>query len=289
MALGGNAATWFEGVWQDGNRAVIRAADHGAWQGTLVFDGARAFEGVTPDLDLHCARIGRSARAMGLEPPLGAETIEALIREGIKRFPVNAELYLRPMMWSCDGGPGIIDPRPDSTAVAICIEELPMAVPGEYSLSVSPFCRPRPDMAVTEAKAGALYANNGRIVREARARGFHNALSLDDEGNVAETASTNVFMVQDGVVLTPVPNGSFLNGITRQRVIGLLRADGIDVRETRLTVADFSQADEIFLTGNASKVTPVTRFEARTLGSGPVAAQARALYWSFAHGAKVAA
>jgi branched-chain amino acid aminotransferase len=120
-------------------------------------------------------------------------------------------------------------------------------------------------------------------VREARARGFHNALSLDQEGHVAETASTNVFLVRGGVVETPVANGTFLNGITRQRVIRLLRDDGYDVRETTLDVADFARADEIFMTGNANKVVPVTRFEEREIGAGPVAARAAALYRDFAH------
>jgi branched-chain amino acid aminotransferase len=127
------------------------------------------------------------------------------------------------------------------------------------------------------------YPNNARIVREARARGFHNALSLDQEGHVAETASTNVFLVRDGEVLTPATNGTFLNGITRQRVIGLLRADGYTVSETALTVGDFTNADEIFVTGNAYKVVPVTRFEDRELGPSPVAARAGALYHDFAH------
>ena len=151
------------------------------------------------------------------------------------------------------------------------------------ALTVSPFRRPSPDAALCEAKAACHYPNNARIVREARSRGFQNALSLDQQGNVAETASTNAFLVRDGVVMTPVANGTFLNGITRQRVMRLLREDGFEVAETRLGVADFAAADEIFLTGNASKVTPVTRFEERELGAGPVAGRARALYWDFAH------
>ena len=151
------------------------------------------------------------------------------------------------------------------------------------ALTVSSFRRPRQDTAVTEAKAACLYPNNARIVREARAKGFHNALSLDLEGHVAETASTNVFAVRDGEVLTPVPNGTFLAGITRARVIGLLREAGVTVREESLTVEDFAQADEIFVTGNAPKVMPVTRFEERVLPYGPMGRKARALYMEFAH------
>jgi branched-chain amino acid aminotransferase len=90
-------------------------------------------------------------------------------------------------------------------------------------------------------------------------------------------------MAKDGVVLTPVPNRSFLNGITRQRIIRLLREGGIEVAETALTMADFLDADEIFSTGNYSKVVPVTRIEDRELQPGPLGNRARRLYWEWAH------
>jgi branched-chain amino acid aminotransferase len=289
MALGERSATWFDGRWHDGNTPIMGSADHGTWQGTLVFDGARAFEGVTPDLDRHCARIIASAEAMGLDAPMGADEIEALIREGIRRLGTDRALYLRPMMWSREGSPAIIDADPGSTAVAICLEDLPMRAPGPVALTVSPFRRPSPDSAISAAKAACHYPNNARIVREARARGFHNALSLDQQGHVAETASSNAFLVHDGTVMTPVANGTFLNGITRQRVIALLRADGVEVIEASLAVADFTAADEIFLTGNAAKIVPVTRFETREIGAGPVAARDWALYRDFAHQARRAA
>lgn len=289
MALGGSILTWYEGRWQSGNVPILGAADHGAWLGTMVFDGARSFEEVIPDLDLHCARLIRSAEAMGLAAPLDARAVEALVRDGVRRLGADRPLYLRPMLWSREGSPAIIDALPDSSAFALCLEEVPMPPPGRFALTVSPFRRPPPDSAVSAAKAACHYPNNARVVREARARGFQNALSLDQEGHVAETASTNAFLVKDGVVMTPAPNGTFLAGITRARVIELLRADGTEVVETALTVEDFAAADEIFLTGNASKVTPVTRFEARELGPAPVAARARALYWDYAHQGRRAA
>ena len=135
----------------------------------------------------------------------------------------------------------------------------------------------------TNAKAGCLYPNNGRAVTEAKRRGFDNALVLDMLGNVAETATSNVFMVKDGVVMTPIPNGCFLSGITRARTIALLREAGHEVQERVLTITDFQGADEIFSTGNHSKVVPITRFESRDLQPGPIAAKARRLYWDWAH------
>lgn len=276
-------STWFDGDWHDGDVAIMTAADHGTWLGTLVFDGARTFDGRTPDLDLHCARTVASAAAMGMNAPVTAEEIEGLVQERLPSYAPDATLYIRPMMWSRSSAPGLIAPDPDDIGFAICIEEMPMAAfDADYALGVSPFRRPRQDMAVCEAKAGCLYANNGRIMADARKRGFHNALSLDFEENVAETASSNVFLVRDGHISTPRPNGTFLAGITRRRVMDLLRQDGVEVEETTLTLDDFEDADEIFLTANAAKITPITRYKDRAMGKGQMGVRARALYWDYA-------
>lgn len=152
------------------------------------------------------------------------------------------------------------------------------------TLTTTRFRRPVLEDAVVNAKAGCLYPNNARMLREARAKGYDNAIVQDMLGNVAETATANIFMAKDGEVFTPIPTGCFLNGITRQRVIGLLRGDGVSVTEKTLTLDDFRQADEVFSTGNANKVQPVTRFEERDMQHGPMARRARALYWAFAHG-----
>lgn len=157
--------------------------------------------------------------------------------------------------------------------------------PTGFSIGVSPFRRPSLETMPTNAKAGCLYPNNGRAILEAKMRGFDNALVLDMLGNVAETASSNVFMVKDGVVYTPVANGCFLSGITRKRVLGLLEDAGVKVVEKTLSVREFREADEIFSTGNHSKVVPVTRIEDRDLQPGPVAKKARELYWEWAHSA----
>lgn len=282
MAFGSNIITWFNGQWHEGNTPILGAADHATWLGTLVFDGARAFEGVAPDLDLHCARLIRSAKAMGLMPAITTDDILSIAQQGIARYAPDAELYIRPMMWSLEGAGGMIAPDPHSCAFALCIEDLAMPAPTGLKLCLSSFRRPRPDTALTEAKAACLYPNNGRMVAEARQKGFDNAISLDMDGNVAETASTNVFLVRDGAVQTPQPNGTFLNGITRQRVISLLRADGTTVLETTIQPEELLHADEIFLTGNAAKVMPVIQYEDRVFQPGPIAARARELYWDYA-------
>jgi branched-chain amino acid aminotransferase len=106
---------------------------------------------------------------------------------------------------------------------------------------------------------------------------------LDPLGNVAEFATANLFIAKDGAAHTPVCNGTFLNGITRQRVAGLLRDAGVPVYERTITWSEILDADEVFSTGNYSKVVPVTRVEDRTFQPGPVARRARGLYWEFAH------
>jgi len=132
------------------------------------------------------------------------------------------------------------------------------------------------------AKAGCLYPNNARMLTEARAKGFGNALVADAMGNLAETASTNVFIVKDGAVFTPIPNGTFLAGITRARHIESLRADGTEVHECVMTFDDVHNADEVFLSGNMSKVTPVTAFDDTQYPVGPVTKHVRQMYWDWA-------
>ena len=283
MAVGTNIHTYFEGTWQKGNVPIMRAADHGAWLGTSVFDGARYFEGVCPDLEAHCARVNQSAEALMITPTVTVEEMIAIIRDGLKHFSKDSAVYIRPMYWAIDGDAAVIIPMRNRTGFAICLEEMPFAPPeATVRLGTTRFRRPVLESAVVNAKAGCLYPNNARMLAEVRAKGYQNALVADAMGNVAESATSNVFMVQDGEILTPIANGTFLAGITRARHIANLAADGVEVKETVLTFDDFRAADEVFLSGNLSKVTPVTEFEGTTYQAGPVARRVRELYWDWA-------
>jgi branched-chain amino acid aminotransferase len=275
--------TFFDGEWHQGNLPLWGVRTHAIWLGSSVFDGARAFEGVTPDLDLHCARVNASAKTMYLKPQVAAEEWVGLVKEGMQRFAPNTPLYIRPMYWAERAGPQALPPDPESTRWCLTMYDAPMRKPEGFSVTLSPFKRPTLDTAPVDAKAGCLYPNNARAMFEARSRGFDNCLVCDLLGNVAELANSNVFMAKDGVVITPMPNGTFLNGITRQRVIKLLRASGVEVIETALRYKDFENADEIFSTGNASKVLPINRIGERSLQPGPLYRKARELYWEFAH------
>ena len=275
--------TFFEDDWHDGNVPIMGPRTHGAWLCTSVFDGARAFEGVTPDLELHCARINRSVEALCLKPVVPADTWMGLVREGLKRFDRDAELYIRPMYWAEEGAPGGVRPDPESTRWCLTIYDAPIPKPSGTAITLSPFRRPTIETAPVDAKAGCLYPNNARALIEAKSRGFDNCLMCDMLGNVAELGTANIFMVKDGVVLTPEANGTFLAGITRARVIALLRESGATVVEKSLRYSDFQSADEIFSSGNYSKVSPVTRIDDRILQPGPVYRRARELYWEYAH------
>jgi branched-chain amino acid aminotransferase len=278
--------TFFEDDWHEGNVPIMGVRTHAAWLCTSVFDGARAFEGVAPDLDLHCARVNASAKVMSLKPLIATETWIGLAREGLKRFDRNAELYIRPMYWPEDAVPGgAVRADPETTRWCLTLYVAPLPKPVGTAITLSPFRRPTAETAPVDAKAGCLYPNNMRAMTEARERGFDNCLMCDMLGNVAELATANIFMVKDGVAYTPAPNGTFLAGITRARVIALLREAGITVVETMLRPADFETADEIFSTGNYTKVSPVSRLDGRDLQPGPVYRRARELYWEYAHAA----
>ncbi|MCZ4352161.1 branched-chain amino acid aminotransferase [Roseovarius aestuarii] len=283
MATGSNIRTYFEGQWHVGDAPVMRAADHGIWLGSAVFDGARFVNGLAPDLDLHCARVNQSATALMLRPTVDAQTMVQIVREGLSAYPVGAAVYIRPMYWGVDTGYMALVPDENSTAFAICLEEIPMPAPeASTRLTRTRFCRPVMESSVVNAKAACLYPNNARMLVEARSKGFDNALVADALGNVAESATANVFMVKDGEVFTPIANGTFLSGITRARHISNLRREGMAVHETVLTFEDFKGADEVFLSGNMSKVTPVTGFDEREYEVGPITRAVRDMYWDWA-------
>ena len=271
---------FIDGQWHEGNPMILGPLTHATWMASVVFDGARAFEGVTPDLDQHCARLNRSAENFGLKAlhPTG-EMLE-IAKDGLAKFDKDAALYIRPMYWAEDG---FVAAEADSTRFCFSIFDAPLPDPEPFAVCKSSYMRPMPNMAPTNAKASCLYPNSGLALKEAASRGFDNAIVLDGLGNVAELATANLWIGKDGAAHTPVDNGTFLSGITRARVAKLLRDAGVEVHERTLTWADIMDADEVFSTGNYGKVLPINRVEDRHLQAGPIYTQARELYWEFSH------
>ncbi len=274
--------TFFNGRWTEGNTPLFGAMDHSVWLGSSVFDGARSIRGQVPDLRLHLERVIRSSERVGLQCPLKVDEMMALCREGIARFPAEAELYVRPLVF---GTEGLLIPVAEKSAFALTLFDAPLPPFSGFSACLSTLRRPDPLAAPTDAKASCLYPNSTKALREAKERGFDNAVVCDGEGRVAEFATANIFLVTPaGNVVTPVPNGTFLSGITRARVIALLAIEGIVVEERAVVPAELERASEIFNTGNYGKVTPCTRYESRALPVGPVATLARDRYMAFAAG-----
>lgn len=275
---------WYDGQWMTEEPKLTGPMDHAFWLGSVIFDGGRSIKGVAPDLDRHAARCVESAVKMLMRPKLGAAEIEELCREGIRRMGPDATLYIRPMFF-VRKGIGSARPDPDSTDFVLSLYDSPLPAWQGFSACLVPHRRPAPDMAPTDAKASCLYPNGARATAWAAERGFDNAVMCDALGNVAEFASANLMFAKDGVVVTPAVNGTFLNGITRQRVLHLLREAGVPVEERRVLPEELETADEIFSTGNYGKVLPCTNYNGRAMQPGPMALKARVTYfdWAEAH------
>lgn len=279
MGVTDACVTFANGEWHGGDPKLISIGAHSIWLGSAVFDGARVIDGCAPDLETHCARLVESAETMGLGRPAEADEIRALVLDGVKRLNSKADLYLRPLVYAEDG---FMIPETESSRLAVMVYERPMPDAGGFSACRVQAQRPGVNMAPTAAKAACLYPNVARAIREAAAKGFDTGVGMDPNGNVAEFSMANLFFAKDGAVITPMPNGTFLNGVTRRRMINLLRGDGAQVIERTVTWADLESADEIFATGNYAKITPCARLEDRQMQPGPVYTRARKLYFQYA-------
>jgi branched-subunit amino acid aminotransferase/4-amino-4-deoxychorismate lyase len=212
---------------------------------------------VTPDLDRHFARVNDSAPKLGLKALVTVDTWLGLARDGIKRFGPKPELYIRPMYWAESGNAQSVPADPDSTRWCLTMYDTPMPVPGQSSITLSPFRRPSIDTMPVDAKAGCLYPNNARALAEAAHR-RGSTIACADLLGTWWLGTANIFMAKGGVVHTPIANGTFLNGITRQRVIGFSRT-GVECASV-LSYPDFLQADEM----QVAAITPRCH---RSLGS----------------------
>ena len=243
----GRTITYTDGEWKEGEVPLLSPFDDGVWLGHTVFDGARSFDGCAPDLDRHCERSIRSAHILGMEPTITGPEIEALAREGIAKFGRDEVLYICPLFYVSNSFMGPVE---ESTQFVLSIREAAFPEVSGFSACLTRYRRPSRDSAPTDAKASGLY--------------------------------TNLFMVKDGVVHTPAINGTFLNGITRQRTIQVLRDDGFTVEERPIDFEELLEADELFSTANHTKIMPCTKIEDHNLNTGPVFTRARELYFEWA-------
>tara|TARA_B100000745_G_scaffold297089_1_gene243462 strand:- start:395 stop:1255 length:861 start_codon:yes stop_codon:yes gene_type:complete len=269
---------WVDGSWHEGSYPVMSAMSQSYMHGSTVFDGARAFNNCVPDLDMHCARLIHSADVMGLKLSLPKQKIIDLCIEGIKFFEKGAELYVRPSVFA---NTGFLIPEPDSSKLIITIFRAPMPSVKGFTAMISSYRRPHPDMAPTLAKASCLYANTSMALREAKNNGYDNVVMRDGEDNVVEFGSANLFLVHSGKILTPKWNKTFLNGITKKRVIGLLKKEKIHIKEESISVDQLLSSEEVFSTGNFGKVLPVRKINDKKYEIGKFCKIAMKLYQDF--------
>ena len=287
------AQTYFEGSWHEGDFKIFGVEEYASWLGLSVFDGARVFDGMFPDGDLHCQRSLRSAAVLDLKTDLTWEEIHKLCVEGIHRFAPGVDLYIRIEFWDRSkyahahrGGNETSGQAPPA-GFAVIIEDLPLTRNGTTA-NLSNFRRCNTMQAPTNAKASCLYPNGIMAARQANKEGFQDCVMCGPDGLVAEFTMSNLFFVTNGRIVTPRPNGTFLNGITRQRFIKLFRENGWDVIDScDVYPAELIHADEIFSTGNAYKIQPVLKYLDRELGRGAVADIGWELYLDYAKKFKI--
>ncbi len=272
-------------IWQDGELVPWRAArihvlSHGLHYGTAVFEGIRAYGGRAFRLEDHMARLVRSAELIGLD--LGW-TVARLTEAARACLEVNevADGYIRPIAWRGSEALGLLAPE-TRTQIAMAVWSWPAVFGAEaradgIALATAAWRRPSAAFAPAQAKATGLYLLGVLARQQAAAAGFDDALMLTGDGHLAEASGANLFIVEQGRLLTPEPT-EVLDGITRQTIITLARADGIEVVEQPLAPERLAGADEVFLTGTAYEVQPVRRVDGRRFAVGPVTRRLQARY-----------
>jgi branched-chain amino acid aminotransferase len=273
---------WVDGVWhEDAATASVSVLDHGLLYGDGVFEGIRFYAGAPFLLHAHLRRLRDSARCLGFEVPASDEELAELCAEAVVRFG-DLDGYLRLVVTRGRGQLGVSPhtcERPTTILIAAALQLYPAEV-YERGVDVitSTLRRAAPDSMPPQVKS-LNYLTSVLAAAEARSRGAHEALLLNAAGEICECTADNVFFVRDGRVSTPPVSGGALDGITRRHVIGLLRADGLEVGERVAVLADAWTADEAFLTGTGAEVVPIASIDGRGLAApGPLTRRAQQLF-----------
>jgi len=270
---------WINGELTPWADAKIHVMSHALHYGTSVFEGIRVYD--TPDgprgfrLTDHVRRLFDSARMYHIALPYTEAELIAACKTVVRENGFRSA-YLRPIAFLGDCGMGVT-PQPQNMNVDIAIAAFPWgAYLGEEALEkgvdacVSSWSRIAPNTVPSGAKAGGNYLSSYLIGREARVGGFGEGIALGTDGRLSEGAGENLFIVKDGRILTPTAASSILMGITRDTVIRLARAEGIEVLEQTLPREALYVADEVFMTGTAAEITPVRSIDGiATRANGP--------------------
>ncbi|MDQ4131319.1 MAG: branched-chain amino acid transaminase [Actinomycetota bacterium] len=264
---------WMDGEFVPWEDARVHVLTHGLHYGTSVFEGIRAYDteygtAIFRHQD-HLTRLERSAELYYMELPYPLADLREATRELIVRNGLRS-CYIRPLVFrGC--GPMGLDPLGNPVQVSIAVWEWGTYLGDEgkrrgIRAKVSSWRRISPDSLIPQAKAGGQYLNSVLAKVESQKAGYEEAILLDHKGDVCEGTGENVFVVRDGVIHTPPPAGSILDGINRKSVIQIARDLGLEVVERDIARAELTLGDEVFLTGTAAELTPVREIDDHDLG-----------------------
>lgn len=273
---------WIDGQMKPWRKAQIHVLSHGLHYGGSVFEGERVYDGQIFKLKEHSDRLLTSGQFLDMPLPYTSAQIMDFSREVVAANKIDNG-YVRPIAWR---GPEMMGIAAQNCAVhmAIACWEWPkyfFPKSGEHAglaLRTSSWRRCDPRTMPVQAKCAGIYAIGTMVKHEADRAGYDDALMLDVHGRVAESSGANLFVVKDGAIKTPVPE-CFLNGITRQTVITLARELGYTVEEAHIMPDDLRSVDEIFLTGTAAEIAPVSKIDdVVNIPVGPVTERLKAAY-----------
>ena len=261
---------FIDGQLYDKEDAKISVYDHGLLYGDGVFEGMRSYNGKVFRLDEHLDRLWKSAKAICLEIPMTVEEMAKAVNETLAVNEIT-DGYIRLVVTRGAGSLGI-DPNKTSNPQVIIITDYITLYPDEFyenGLEIISVSTIRNHPAALSPRIKSLnYLNNVLAKIEGLQAGCVEALMLNHKGEIAECTGDNIFLVRDGVLMTPPIDAGILEGITRQAVIDIAKEDGIPVQEVSLSKHDVYISDECFLTGSAAEVVPVVKVDTRVIGDG---------------------
>lgn len=251
---------WLNGEFVEWENAKVHVLTHGLHYASSIFEGERAYGGKIFKLREHTERLFFSAKELGFEIPYSVEEIDQACIDTLEKQGL-VDAYIRPVAWRGSEMMGV-SAQNNKINVAIAVWEWPSYFAPEerikgIRLDRAHYRRPDPATIPCFAKAAGLYMICTLSKHAAEEKGYADALMLDYRGRVAEATGANVFFIKDGKIHTPEPD-CFLNGITRQTVIGLAKDRQIEVIERAIMPEELSDFEECFLTGTAAEVTPVS-------------------------------
>ena len=265
---------WYNGEFVKWEDAQVHVLTHGLHYASSVFEGERAYGGEIFELTKHTERLHKSAEYLGFEIPYSVEEIDNACKETLKRQGLQ-NAYIRPIAWRGSEMMGV-SAQANRINVAIAVWDWPSYFdPAEkmkgIRLDIAQWKRPDPATIPCKSKAAGLYMICTLSKHEAEAKGYADALMFDYRGQIAEATGANVFFTKDGVIHTPTPD-CFLDGITRQTVIGLAKKRGLEVVERAIMPEEMADFEECFITGSAAEVTPVSEIGSYNFVPGKISA-----------------